>query len=220
MGIKPIVQTNTTTVNTDTLESREKIVQDYYHFFDYKNKEAWGENKDLYEKYLYEAESSDYYSYGNKAQADGYLSKKEYNLFLTKLKTHNNIKFSEAEISEEEKLIIKEYELYPESWHKSEAITNKDKKIRKNIFNVATVSTFAGLAGAALTSIGLANCENLQKGNKIKLETVLSKTKVGKFTGKSAIGTVIAIGLTLTSCAVGYIHRKIVDKKISQTEQN
>lgn len=220
MGIKSITQTDSTSINTKNSNDREKIVQDYYQFFNYKDKDAWGENKDLYEKYLYEAESSDYHSEGGNIVSDGYLSKKEYQSFLTKLKNEDKERFNAADISDEEKVVIKEDTLYPKSWHDSQVVTSNDKKFRKGIGIFAAGGTIASLTGAILTSIGVAKCDDIQKGTNFNFDTIMTRTKIGKYTGNVAAGTTIALGATLISLAALTIHRKIVDNRINRSEQN
>ena len=67
---------DTTTVNTqDRIAHKNKIKQEYYHFFDYNNKEAWGENIDVFEQHRKFAQECDTRSADGKMCPDGYLSK-------------------------------------------------------------------------------------------------------------------------------------------------
>ena len=185
MGSNSVTQvTDNTFVQAKAQNNNEnaRMKKDFYEFFNYNDLEAWGGNQDLMDKYLYAAEKTDRHSPDGVMKKDGYLSKKEFEQFMSYIDKNDKSKFSNPQITDDENRMFRDDQLIPDSVEDSEIITDKDRKRLRKMSN----ATYASLGVTSVGGIGMALC--------------------GVAGGATATGTLGAItGLSVATGGVGFV---------------
>ena len=141
------------TSNITGPKPKAQILKEYYEFFNYKDPNAWG-SQDLMDKYLDLAAGRDFHSRAAANKPDGYLSKKEYEIFLQFImEKEDKKKFQEIEITELDKRVIHDNRIYEAIDEDHPAVTEKDKKILQKLNSIGAASVGVGIKG--LSIIGL-----------------------------------------------------------------
>ena len=218
MGSIDKVSNTGTTTSTSTssssvnIEEKDKIKKQIYEFFDYKDVNAWP-SKDLMDKYLYAAENADYNTYDGEKKSDGFLSKKEFDIFKGYLSEADKKLFPDNTMTKQEKEIYRNDHIQPDTIEDSPEFTDKDKKKRNRLCNTCTIGAGVASAGAIGSVIAGIAAEKAATAGTL---AIAKGVALGSALSISAFA--IGIGIVLVAGTAMYIHKKGVEKKVAEAQ--